>query len=116
MKKKKHVDIQALTLLKLNTCKTCISLLHFIIFPNLKTTEWCMKWSSIWSNNKFFISITILESKIQKERPLYGDLSSVNEVFNMTTIMSGNFFNTNCDAVDYSIAHTLSYLVADLTD
>jgi hypothetical protein len=33
----------------------------------------------------------------------------------MTTIMSGNFFNTNCD-VDCSTAHILSYLIAGLTD
>jgi hypothetical protein len=31
----------------------------------------------------------------------------------MTTITFGNF-NTNCDAVDYSIAHILSYLIAGL--
>jgi hypothetical protein len=30
--------------------------------------------------------------------------------------MSGNFFNTNCDAVDYSTAHNLSYLVAGLNN
>jgi hypothetical protein len=34
----------------------------------------------------------------------------------MTTIMSGNFFNTNRDAVDYSTAHILTYLVAGLND
>jgi hypothetical protein len=70
------------------------------------------KWSSILSINKIFISITILETNIQRERPLHGDLSPVNEVFRVTTITSGNFFNTNCDVVDYSMAHILSYLVA----
>jgi hypothetical protein len=30
----------------------------------------------------------------------------VNQVVNMTT-MSGNFFSTNCDIVDYSIVHIL---------
>jgi hypothetical protein len=34
-----------------------------------------------------------------------------NQVFNMATIMSGNFFNMNCDAVDHLTAHILSYLV-----
>jgi hypothetical protein len=63
---------------------------------------------------KPFISITILETTIQKERPVHGDLSSVNQVFNITTIMSGNFFNTNCDVVDYLMAHILSYLAAGL--
>jgi hypothetical protein len=75
-----------------------------------------MKWSSISSINKVFISITILETNIQTERPLHGDLSSVNQVFSMTTIMCGNFFNTNCDLVDYSTAHILSYLAAGLND
>jgi hypothetical protein len=42
---------------------------------------------------------------------LHGDVSSVNQVFNMTIITSGNFFNTNCDVVDYSTTHILSYLV-----
>jgi hypothetical protein len=46
---------------------------------------------------------------------MHGDLSSVNQVFNMTTSKSGSFFNTNCDA-DYSTAHILSYLVAGLND
>jgi hypothetical protein len=41
---------------------------------------------------------------------------SVNQVFNMTTIMSGSFFTTNFDVVDYSTAHILSYLVAGLND
>jgi hypothetical protein len=53
---------------------------------------------------------------IQKERPVHGDLSSVNQMFSMTTITSGNFFNMNCDDVDYSTAHTHSYLVAGLND
>jgi hypothetical protein len=53
---------------------------------------------------------------MQKERPLHGDLSSVNQVFNMTTIMSANFFNTNYDVVDYSTAYILSYLFARLND
>jgi hypothetical protein len=53
---------------------------------------------------------------LQKERPLHGDLFPVNQVFNMTTITSGNFFNTNCDVVDYSVAHILSYLMAGLHD
>jgi hypothetical protein len=47
---------------------------------------------------------------------MHGDLSSVNQVFNMTTVTSGNFFNTDCDVVDYSTAHILSYLVAGLND
>jgi hypothetical protein len=34
----------------------------------------------------------------------------------MTTITSGNFFNMNCDADDYSMAHIISYLVAGLND
>jgi hypothetical protein len=34
----------------------------------------------------------------------------------MTTITSGNFFNKNCDVVEYSTAHILRYLVADLND
>jgi hypothetical protein len=34
----------------------------------------------------------------------------------MTTITSDNFFSTNCDAVDYSMAHILSYPVAGLND
>jgi hypothetical protein len=33
----------------------------------------------------------------------------------MTTITSGNFFNTTCDA-DYWTAHTLIYLDAGLND
>jgi hypothetical protein len=52
-----------------------------------------MKWSSIWSINKIFILITVLETNIQKERPLCGDLPSVSQVFNMTTIISGSFLN-----------------------
>jgi hypothetical protein len=53
--------------------------------------------------NKVFISITVLDS------------FSANQVFSMTTIMSGNFFNTSCD-VDYWTAHILSYLNAGLND
>jgi hypothetical protein len=34
----------------------------------------------------------------------------------MTTVTSGNSFNTNCDVVDYSTAHILSYLVVCLND
>jgi hypothetical protein len=52
---------------------------------------------------------------IHKERPLHGDLSFVNQMFDMTTITSGNFFNMNYD-VDYSTAHIFSYLVAGLND
>jgi hypothetical protein len=63
-----------------------------------------------------FISTTILETNIQKERPLHGDLSSVNYVFIRPTIMSGNFFNTNYDVVDYLMAHIISSLVAGLSD
>jgi hypothetical protein len=59
--------------------------------------------------------MTILETNIQKERPLHGDLFSVNQVFSMTTIMCGNFFYMDCD-VDYSTAHILSCLVAGLND
>jgi hypothetical protein len=62
------------------------------------------------------MSITILKTNIQKERPLNADLSSVNQVFNMTTITSLNFFNTNCDVVDYLMAHIFSYVVAGLND
>jgi hypothetical protein len=40
-------------------------------------TEWCTKWSSIWSINKIFISITILQTNVHKERPLHGDLSAI---------------------------------------
>jgi hypothetical protein len=43
---------------------------------------------------------------------LLGDLSSVNQVFDVNIITSGNF-NRNCD-VDYSTAHVLSYLVAGM--
>jgi hypothetical protein len=50
---------------------------------------------------KSFFQLTILETNIQKERPLHGDVSSVNQVFNMTTVMSTKFFNMNCDVVDY---------------
>jgi hypothetical protein len=57
----------------------------------------------------------MLQTNTQKESPLHGDLSSVNQVFNMTTITSGSFFNTNCD-VDYLMAYILSYLVAGLND
>jgi hypothetical protein len=65
---------------------------------------------------KIFILITIPETNIQKETPLHGDLSSVNQAFNTTAITSGNFFNTNCDVADHSTAHILSYLVAGLND
>jgi hypothetical protein len=51
----------------------------------------------------------------QKERPLRGGLTSVNQVFNITNITSGNFFSTNCD-VDYSMADVLSYVAAGLND
>jgi hypothetical protein len=51
-----------------------------------------------------------------KERLLHGDLSYVDQMFNLTTVTPGKFFNTNCDVVDYSMAHTLSYLVAGLND
>jgi hypothetical protein len=37
-------------------------------------------------------------------------------MFNMTTIASGNFFNTDCDDVDYPTVHILSHLVAGLND
>jgi hypothetical protein len=57
-----------------------------------------------------------METNIQKGRPLHEDLSSVNQFFNMTTIMHGNLFNTNCDTVYYSMAHILCYLTADLND
>jgi hypothetical protein len=81
---------------------------------NIKLTGRHMKWSSIWYINKILISIIVLETNIQKERKMHGDSSSLNQVFNMTTITSGNF-NTKCD-VDYSTAHILSYLVAGLND
>jgi hypothetical protein len=48
---------------------------------------------------------------MQKENPSHGDLSSVNQVFNVTTITSGNFLDTN-----YSTAHILSFLAAGLID
>jgi hypothetical protein len=51
---------------------------------------------------------------MQKERSLDGDLSSVNQVFNLITITSGNF-NMNGD-VDYSKVHIFSYLVAGPND
>jgi hypothetical protein len=53
-----------------------------------------------------------------KESLLHGDLSYVDQIFNMSTIMPGKFFSMNCDVVDYSVAHTrtLSYLVAGLND
>jgi hypothetical protein len=44
------------------------------------------------------------------------EIYPVNQVFNVTTITSGNFFNMNCDVVDYSTAHILSYLFAGLND
>jgi hypothetical protein len=53
---------------------------------------------------------------MQKQRPLHGDLSFVNQVFYMATITSGNFFNTNCDVFNYLMAHILSYPVAGLND
>jgi hypothetical protein len=40
----------------------------------------------------------------------------MNQLLTMTTITSGNFFNTNSDDVDYSTAHIVSYLVAGLND
>jgi hypothetical protein len=58
----------------------------------------------------------LIKSLLQKEMPLHGDLASVNQVFNMPTITSGNLFDTNYDVVDYSTGHILSYLVADLND
>jgi hypothetical protein len=44
---------------------------------------------------------------IYKKKDHCMDIYSVNQVFNMTTITSGNFFNTNCDDVDYYKAHIL---------
>jgi hypothetical protein len=35
---------------------------------------------------------------------------------NQAAIMSGSFFNANCDDVDYLTAHILGYLVAGLND
>jgi hypothetical protein len=67
-----------------------------------------MEWSSIWSINTILISIRILETNIQKK--------DMHQVLNMITIISGNFFNANCDDVDYSVAHIFSYLVAGLND
>jgi uncharacterized Fe-S cluster-containing radical SAM superfamily protein len=61
-------------------------------------------------------SLFQLHTNIQKKRSLHGDLSSVNQAFNMTTITSGNFFNTNSDAVDYLMAHIVSYFIAGLND
>jgi hypothetical protein len=52
---------------------------------------------------------------MEQERPLHGDVSSVNQALNMTTTMSGNSFNTSSD-VDYSMVRTLSYLGAGLND
>jgi hypothetical protein len=62
---------------------------------------------------KSLFQLTVLETNIQKERPLHGDSSFVNQVFNMTMITSGNFFNTNCD-VDHLTANILIYLVTGL--
>jgi hypothetical protein len=42
---------------------------------------------------------------------MYTDLSSVNLVFNMTTITSNNFFNMNCDVTDYPMAHISSVIL-----
>jgi hypothetical protein len=53
---------------------------------------------------------------MQKERPLLWRFLLCESSVNMTTIMSGNFFKTNCDGVNYSAAHILSYLVAGLND
>jgi hypothetical protein len=69
-----------------------------------------MKWSSIWSNNKILISITILETNIQKESPMHRDLFSVNQMFNMTTVTSGTFFNMNCD-VGHKMARQISSVI-----
>jgi hypothetical protein len=44
------------------------------------------------------------------------EIYPLNEVFNMTTFMPGNFFNMNCSVVDYSTAHILHYLIAGLND
>jgi hypothetical protein len=74
-----------------------------------------MERSSILSINKIFISITILATNIQREMSLHIDLSSRNQVFRVTTIMSGSFFIPKYD-VDYSMAHILSYLIAGLND
>jgi hypothetical protein len=49
-----------------------------------------------------------------KESLLHRDLSYVDQMFNMSTITPGKFFSMNCDVVDYSVAHTFSYLVAGL--
>jgi hypothetical protein len=57
----------------------------------------------------------ILQTNIQKERPLHRDSSSVNQVFIKITITPRNFFNMNCDAVDYSTAHILSHFVTGLS-
>jgi hypothetical protein len=62
-----------------------------------------------------FLLSTVM-SQYKKKDHCMEDLSSVNQVLNMITITSGNFFNTDCDAVDYLTAQILSYLTADLND
>jgi hypothetical protein len=84
--------------------------------------DWCLHIRRIYKVAQeviqylIYYSITILETNVQKQRVLHGDLASVNQVFSMPTITFCNFFNTNCDVVDYSMAHILRYLVADLND
>jgi hypothetical protein len=75
----------SLSYIMLNKIEHCCNL-------NLLCTGWYMKWSNIGSANKIFISITRLETIIQKGSPLHGHLFSVNEVFRMMAIMSVNFF------------------------
>jgi hypothetical protein len=79
-------------------------------------TGW--QWSSIWFINNIFISITVLETNIQKKDhcmkfcPLWIKCSLWPPLW-LTT--SGNCFSTSCD-VDYLTAHILSYLNAGLND
>jgi hypothetical protein len=59
---------------------------HYYVILKFQNTGWRTKWSSIWSINNIFISITILQTNIQKERILHGDLSSVNKYLPYTVL------------------------------
>jgi hypothetical protein len=70
----------------------------------------------LWSLNKILISITILQTNMQKERPLYGDLFSVNHVYSMTTITSSKVHVVVVVVLECRLlGHGIMYILCEAT-
>jgi hypothetical protein len=62
-----------------------------------------MKWSSIWYINKLFISITILKTNIQNERPLHGEYPLWIKCSRWPSLLSSKREKWNCHLSFYNL-------------